>query len=95
MFVSYKYQIFEEMKEEFKDRLGQFPENNWKQMEFVVDGFDEDHETGSYLFDILLPYGELKDVKLMYVPQPKREGDDRDDPQPLPQDEDPSRVTIT
>ena len=49
------------------------------------------------MFDVLLPYGELKssEIKLMYVPHPKKEGDERDEPQPLPTDEDPSRVTIT
>jgi len=31
----------------------------------------------------------------MYVPHPKKEGDERDEPQPLPTEEDPSRVTIT
>jgi hypothetical protein len=82
VFVVFKYQMFEEHKEEFKDRVGQFPENNRHQMEFIYDELDQEEETGQYMFDMLLPYGDLKttEVTLEYVTKPKKEGAERDDP---------------
>jgi hypothetical protein len=52
--------MFEEHKEEFKEITGKFPESQKYQMEFVYDELDEDQETGSYMFDLLIPYGDLK-----------------------------------
>lgn len=58
-------------------------------MEFMYTDVEDEQETGSYTFDLLIPYGELKtaEVNLEYVPKPKKEGADRDDPQPLEQNE--------
>jgi hypothetical protein len=87
VFVMFKYNMYEEHKEEFKDRLGQFPENNRHQMEFVYDELDQEEETGQYIFDMLLPYGELKlgpgEITYEAVPKPKKEGADREEPEPL------------
>ena len=60
VFVSFPYTMFEELKEEFKDSLGKYPEKNFKQMEFIGDEIDEDEIAGQFMFDILLPYGDLK-----------------------------------
>ena len=38
--------MFEENREEFKDRLAQFPESNFKKMEFIYDELDQEEESG-------------------------------------------------